>query len=188
MKRAAEIVLVTGPARSGKSEWAESLAAGSDRVAYIATARRDPADADWEARLRAHAARRPPTWDVREVPVDLPAAIATFAAADTCLLIDSLGTWTANLLDWETGPWQEATDELLCRLQERSQGPSILVAEETGWGVVPAYPAGRHFRDRLGGLIRQVAACAHRTYLVAGGHALDLSRLGTQLPPKLEKL
>jgi adenosylcobinamide kinase/adenosylcobinamide-phosphate guanylyltransferase len=25
----------------------------------------------------------------------------------------------------------------------------ILVAEETGWGVVPAYPLGRTFRDRL---------------------------------------
>ncbi len=183
---AAGIILVVGPARSGKSEWAESLAASGSgcQVTYIATARRDPNDPDWEARLAAHAARRPAAWIVREVPVALPAAIAT--GTDT-VLVDSLGTWTANLLDWDAPSWEAATRNLLAGLRARPQGRIIFVGEETGWGVVPAYPAGRLFRDRLGDLLRQVGSRADRTYLVVGGHALDLSKLGIPLPAKLEK-
>ena len=55
-----------------------------------------------------------------------------------------------------------------------------LVAEETGWGVVPSYPTGRLFRDRLGTLTRQIGAIAHATYLVTAGYALNLTDLGTR--------
>lgn len=185
------VILVTGPARSGKSEWAEALAAGSSLpVTYIATASRDPDDPEWEARLQAHAARRPPAWRTQEVPIALPAAIAARGdrSAASCLLIDSLGTWTANLLAWDEPRWQAAVTALQQSLRQQSSASlAILVAEETGWSVVPAHPAGRQFRDRLGSLTRQVAACANRTYLVAGGHALDLTKLGVLLPQKLEK-
>ncbi|NJL69467.1 MAG: bifunctional adenosylcobinamide kinase/adenosylcobinamide-phosphate guanylyltransferase, partial [Microcoleus sp. SM1_3_4] len=36
---------------------------------------------------------------------------------------------------------------------------------------VPAYPAGRLFRDRLGNLIRQISAIADTVYLATGGYA-----------------
>jgi adenosylcobinamide kinase/adenosylcobinamide-phosphate guanylyltransferase len=58
----------------------------------------------------------------------------------------------------------------------------IFVAEETGWGVVPAYPIGRKFRDRLGSLVRKLGTICHPVYLVTGGHALNLSILGVPLP------
>lgn len=187
------VILITGPARSGKSEWAEALAAASGLpVTYIATACRDPSDPDWEARLLAHAARRPSAWQTQEVPIALPEAVCPNSdrPGAGCLLVDSLGTWTANLLDREEPHWQECVDTLLQNLQKRQQQPealTILVAEETGWSVVPAYPAGRKFRDRLGKLTRQIAAYADCTFLIAGGHALNLSRLGVPLPRKLEK-
>ena len=57
----------------------------------------------------------------------------------------------------------------------------ILVGEETGWGVVPAYPLGRLFRERLGYLSRQVGNLADTTYLVTGGHVINLSVLGEPL-------
>jgi adenosyl cobinamide kinase/adenosyl cobinamide phosphate guanylyltransferase len=66
------IVLVTGPARSGKSEWAEALAAQSKKsVIYIATSTIDPQDQDWQARIEQHRQRRPADWRLWEVPVDL---------------------------------------------------------------------------------------------------------------------
>jgi len=181
------VALITGQARSGKSEWAEALAIASGLpVTYLATSRRDPSDRDWEARLAAHAARRPPAWHLAEVPIALPEAIARVTPG--CWLIDSLGTWTANLLEWEESRWQEAVAALLRALQQPPPGLLIiLVAEETGWGVVPAYPSGRIFRDRLGDLTRRASAYADRAYLVAGGRALDLTKLGIPLPPKLEK-
>lgn len=176
------LILVTGPARSGKSEWAEMLARNSGkRVVYVATSRTDPTDGEWCDRIRLHRSRRPSDWTTWEVPVELAAAIASASAPDTCILVDSLGTWLANLLEWDEPGWENAVEELLEALS-RGTGEVILVAEEVGWGLVPAYPSGRVFRDRLGGLVRRAGARADSVYLVAGGHVLDLTQLGTPLP------
>ena len=173
----APFILVTGPARSGKSEWAEHLALRSGRaVTYVATSQVDPTDTEWQARIQQHRQRRPATWALQEVPLDLSAAIAAGTSAD-CLLIDSLGTWLANHLDQPDATWEKTCQDLL---ESLTQTPSqvILVAEETGWGVVPAYPIGRQFRDRLGHLTRRLGGMATSVYLVTGGFALDLRTLG----------
>lgn len=176
------IILVTGPARSGKSEWAESLATESSKsVIYLATARIDTSDREWVRRIEQHKSRRPQSWQTREVPHrDLMEAIAT-APVSSCLLIDSLGTWVANLLEQEDSMWQESLQSLLSILQQVQTQDVILVAEETGWGVVPAYPTGRIFRDRLGNLVRRISSISQAVYLVTGGYALNLTSLGTPL-------
>jgi adenosylcobinamide kinase/adenosylcobinamide-phosphate guanylyltransferase len=172
------IILVTGPTRSGKSEWAEVLAAKSGKpVTYIATSTMDPGDKDWQARVAQHRHRRPDTWQVREVPVELAEAIVSFTGQH-CLLIDSLGTWLTNLLDQNEDTWHQTVTSLVFSLQQTSS-TVILVSEETGWGVVPAYPVGRQFRDRLGSLTRRVGAIADAAYLVVAGYAIDLKPFGT---------
>ncbi|MFQ4136621.1 bifunctional adenosylcobinamide kinase/adenosylcobinamide-phosphate guanylyltransferase [Nodosilinea sp. PGN35] len=174
------ITLVTGPARSGKSEWAEALATHSGRsVVYIATSTIDPADLDWQQRVALHRDRRPSHWQLQEVPIALPKAIHT-ATAEDCLLIDSLGTWLANLLDQDDATWQTTVDALVEGLRQ-TPATVILVSEETGWGVVPAYPVGRLFRDRLGSLTRQVGTVAGAVYLVVAGYAVDVKALGQQV-------
>lgn len=176
-----EIILVTGPARSGKSEWAEYLAdQKSQEVIYIATSQEDPNDLEWQARLEKHRLRRPSHWQTQAVPVDLSSAIAT-SLPFNCLLIDSLGTWVANLLSQNDEQWQLTQQDLLINLQN-CVNTIVFVAEETGWGVVPAYPIGRQFRDRLGNLTRSIGAIADKVYLVTGGYVLDLSQLGKPLP------
>ena len=175
------IILVTGPARSGKSEWAETLATQSGKsVIYVATAQVDPADSEWLLRIEQHRCRRPTNWVTLE-SYQLAEIIQT-TPAQSCLLIDSLGTWVASLLEQDNTNWQATVQNLLLSLKQFA-GDVILVAEETGWGVVPAYPIGRTFRDRLGSLIRRVGAIAEPVYLVTGGQVLDLSALGFPLPP-----
>jgi adenosylcobinamide kinase/adenosylcobinamide-phosphate guanylyltransferase len=177
----ARLTLVTGPARSGKSEWAESLAIASGKlVVYAATAQIELSDLEWQARIDRHQNRRPASWKLLEVPIDLPLAIRE-AIASECLLVDSLGTWVANLLAVDDNSWENIVRDLLESLLQTS-AEVILVAEETGWGVVPAYQSGRSFRDRLGNLVRQVGAIANPVYLVTGGHVLNLSQLGSPLP------
>ena len=175
-----QLILVTGAARCGKSEWAETLATKSNKaVTYIATATIDPTDAEWQERIVRHQQRRPVTWETRAAVEDLAMTINQAQASD-CLLVDSLGTWVANLLDRSAAQWDNLTQELLGELPT-SLATIILVAEETGWGVIPAYPSGRLFRDRLGMLTRQIGSISSTVYLVTGGHVLNLSQLGTKL-------
>ena len=179
------VILVTGPARSGKSEWAETLAMQAGKsVIYVATAQVDPADSEWLFRIEQHRCRRPREWVTLEVPdLTLVETIKT-APPSTCLLVDSLGTWVANLLEQDDTSWEGTVQNLLLSL-EQVAGEVILVAEETGWGVVPAYLSGRTFRDRLGSLVRRLGAIAALVYLVTGGHVLNLSALGTPLAGEL---
>ncbi|MEM6436492.1 MAG: bifunctional adenosylcobinamide kinase/adenosylcobinamide-phosphate guanylyltransferase [Cyanobacteria bacterium P01_D01_bin.115] len=174
-------ILVSGPTKSGKSEWAEQLALQSAQpVIYVATARQQTDDDDWQARIASHRQRRSAQWQTLEVPVDLALALSR-AEATECWLVDSLGTWVANGLEAAHDDWQPQVDGLLQAIAH-FRGTLILVAEETGWGVVPAYPLGRTFRDRLGTLTRQVGGVADVTYLVVAGFAVDLGQLGVPVP------
>lgn len=175
-----QLILVTGPARSGKSEWAESLAIATGQpIVYIATSINDPTDLEWQARIAAHQIRRPIDWETWEIPDELPASL-TQISPNTTALVDSLGTWVANILETSNAEWLQIVQNLITILNT-SPCRVILVAEEVGWGIVPAYPLGRCFRDRLGRLVREIGAIADQVYLVTGGHALDLRQLGTPI-------
>ncbi|MGD1807064.1 bifunctional adenosylcobinamide kinase/adenosylcobinamide-phosphate guanylyltransferase [Dapis sp. BLCC M126] len=176
-----KLILVTGPARSGKSEWAESLAINSGKkVIYIATSQVDANDLEWQTRIERHKNRRSSDWITLEIPVKLSETLAAYSDEDFCILVDSLGTWLANILEQDEEVWNETLEALIESLFKAS-GHVILVAEETGWGVVPSFPIGRLFRDRLGNLIRRVGVISDSVYLVTGGHVLDLSALGVPL-------
>ncbi|OLF16955.1 bifunctional adenosylcobinamide kinase/adenosylcobinamide-phosphate guanylyltransferase [Actinophytocola xanthii] len=168
--------LVLGGARSGKSAHAEGLLP-ADRATYVATARTDPADAEWQARIDAHAARRPPGWRTVELaaPAELPELLAAAGSADPPILVDDLATWLTTLLD-DTGAWQGAPRDPVraeyARLVDAAascRAELVLVSAEVGLGVVPATPAGRLFRDELGTLNADLATrCSAVVLLVAG--------------------
>ncbi len=176
-----KVILVTGPARSGKSEWAETLASQSGKkVVYIATALLSPDDKQWQQRIIEHRNRRPQSWITLEVPFELSASLAD-VKPNSIVLVDSLGTWVANFIEKDDISWLNTVEEFLETVQLVAAS-MIFVAEETGWGVVPAYPIGQTFRDRLGSLTRKLGQISHTAYLVTGGHVLNLSVLGTRLP------
>jgi adenosylcobinamide kinase/adenosylcobinamide-phosphate guanylyltransferase len=177
------LVLITGAVKSGKSAWAETLAQRScQSITYIATAQVRTDDPEWQQRIQAHQARRPATWHTQEVPLLLPQALEEYRhQPNQLLLIDSLGTWTANLIEESDSAWQASSAHLLQALQCHPAS-IILVAEETGWGVVPPYPSGRRFRDRLGLLSQQIGAIADQVFLVVAGYALPLSQIAEKLP------
>jgi adenosylcobinamide kinase/adenosylcobinamide-phosphate guanylyltransferase len=113
-------IIVTGGARSGKSTYAERLAAElaeprGGRVTYLATSQTH--DAEMAARVAAHRAARPAAWTTVECPLEVPAAIrersgggAGAAAARAggaasggpsgppVFLLDCVTFWVTNLL------------------------------------------------------------------------------------------
>ena len=159
--------LVLGGTRSGKSEYAESLLAGRPSVRYVATARPDPEDTDFAARIAGHTERRPATWST--VETDLVEALATPGPA----LVDDLGGWLADHLDWEAprgtldiSPLVAATAAFDDRL--------VVVSSEVGLGVLPATASGRLFADELGILNQQIAAVCDEVVLVVAGTVLHV--------------
>ena len=91
------VTLVLGGARSGKSAHAERLVedAGAGGI-YLATA--EAGDDEMAQRIRAHRARRGPSWVTVEEPLELAAALARHAAAGRPVLVDCLTLWLSNLM------------------------------------------------------------------------------------------
>ena len=169
MVEAAVIALVLGGARSGKSRYAEVLLQEwSDPWVYIATA--EAHDAEMAERIAAHRARRDARWTTLDAPRELPDALAKAPAAP--VLVDCLTLWLSNLILAER-PLEPEADLLETALRQRG-APTVIVSNEVGWGVVPATPLGRRFRDAQGLLNQRIAALAGRVELVAAGLPLRL--------------
>ncbi|MCP9916101.1 bifunctional adenosylcobinamide kinase/adenosylcobinamide-phosphate guanylyltransferase [Cyanobium sp. ATX 6F1] len=177
----AELTLITGPSRGAKSRWAEHLAQQQDStVLYLATGPELPGDEEWQLRLGLHRSRRSAAWVTHEVGADLPEFLL-MAPKRHLLLIDSLGSWLAHHLDLGHGEWELRQEALLSAVGSCA-APMLLVAEECGWGVVPATAVGGRFRDRLGRLEQLLMDRAGAAWLVLHGRAIDLLACSVPVP------
>lgn len=174
--------VVTGGVRSGKSQFAEELAAGYERVLYVATGK--AWDGEMEQRIVLHQQRRPEHWGLLEVAEQLadPLAVAEQSEWD-CLLVDDLSTWVSQVLmslpetEWRSAATREQLLQEAARLAEmleRSAGHAVVVTSETGLGGVAMSPLGRAFQDLLGEVNQIVAKRADQMYLVVSGRPLRL--------------
>jgi adenosyl cobinamide kinase/adenosyl cobinamide phosphate guanylyltransferase len=169
-------VLVLGGIRSGKSEFAEELLADAAAVRYVATGWRGFGDAEWEARIDAHQARRPLAWHTTEIGADPRSLAEVIARADRheSLLVDDLGGWVGTVIEVTAADaWSQLTANLCAAITECS-ARLVLVSPEVGLSVVPATAAGRDFADSLGGLNRAVASVCDVVTLVIAGNAVPV--------------
>ena len=152
-------------------------------------------DAEWERRVAAHRARRPHWWRTAE-SLDIAGLLRTETGA---LLVDGIGTWLAAVLD-QAGMWADevqpsaavsagssadesrpdpatvveaAIDELVAAWRQTS-ALVVAVTDQVGSGLVPAYPAGRVFRDQLGWLNQRLAAESELNLQVTAGRVTTL--------------
>lgn len=169
------LTLILGGARSGKSSYAERLAAAAgQQVLYIATA--EIGDEEMAQRIAAHRLARPAAWQTLEAPRSVGAALAEVKEPPDVLLLDCLTLLTSNiLLALETEPQTvieaavQAELEALLSAQVRLNVPLVVVSNEVGLGLVPPYPLGRIYRDVLGRANQYLAAKANRViFMVAG--------------------
>jgi adenosylcobinamide kinase / adenosylcobinamide-phosphate guanylyltransferase len=166
------LTLILGGARSGKSTFAQRQAERlGGRVLYVATA--EPGDDEMAARIAAHRAERPAAWTTLEAPRQVGAAIRQAAPADV-VVVDCLTLLANNVIVPSPEPAQ-AEAALLAEIADllaayrASAAEWLVVSNEVGLGLVPAYPLGRVYRDALGRANQLVASAADHVLLMVAG-------------------
>lgn len=191
-----KLVLLLGGARSGKSTYAEKLAAeiGGDDVLYVATA--EVKDEEMAERARKHRASRPASWRTLEAPRGIGAALPSAAEGARAVIVDCITVLTANVLVAATGDYEDAFDEpqdtynpaieaalleeieALAAAARALPATTIVVSNEVGMGVVPPYELGRAYRDLLGRANQTLARHADEVYLLVAGIPMAIKGSG----------
>jgi len=161
----AVLTLVLGGARSGKSRYAEWLIETYPSPwIYVATA--EAKDKEMAERIAAHKERRGPDWHTVEAPHALVEAL-TAAPAGSAVLVDCLTLWLSNLMEQDADI--EAQTAALKEMLSNRTGPTVLVSNEVGLGIVPDNALARRFRDLQGTLNQALAAQAARVVMMIAG-------------------
>jgi adenosylcobinamide kinase/adenosylcobinamide-phosphate guanylyltransferase len=179
-----ELTLILGGARSGKSTAAEKMAqeSGGDGVLYIATAQ--AWDDEMRVRIHNHRQKRPATWRTIEAPQHVADALQGVTLPPVVLL-DCVTLLTSNVLLAlpEDATQAQANEAIMAEIdallavQRASSSSWILVSNEVGMGIVPAYRLGRLYRDALGMANQHLARAATRVILMVAGLPWELKRL-----------
>ena len=165
---AKQIILVTGGARSGKSNYAEVRAAElGDRRLYVATA--EAKDEEMAQRIAEHKKRRGNDWTTVEEPMELSAVLRTQLGRTDCALVDCLTIWLSNLLLHRNTEFASEKLEELVETLPRLDFHVVLVTNEVGWGIVPDNVLARQFRDLAGWANQRIAAAASEVVLTVAG-------------------
>lgn len=186
------IVMVTGGARSGKSSFAERWCMKhADRAYYIATAQ--AFDTEMEQRIALHRQDRETagySWKTIEEPLRLCDLLLELQGNEStggqdstgqapAVLVDCLTLWLSNVL-LDAGDQADAEAKTMLEIERlleavsSYQGTLVIVTNEVGSGIVPAYPLGRQYRDLAGIMNRRLAAIADQVFLVTAGIPVEL--------------
>ncbi len=165
------VTLVLGGVRSGKSHYAQQLGEQASRVVFVATAKTGDDD-EMRLKVERHRSSRPSDWQTVEEPLQLAETINRYGPSCDLMLIDCLTFFASNLLDAQED--EQTAIEALCTVLKSPPCSIVLVSNEVGSGVVPAYPSGRRFRDLLGEMNQSVARVASNVLLLVAGLPLVL--------------
>lgn len=176
----AEIFLVTGGCRSGKSSYAENLTleTGNKRL-YIATA--PILDEEMKERVLSHQRNRAGKgWDTVEEEIHLAEVFTKYSHYDA-FLVDCLTLWINNLMyHCEKNNLQIDEDyisnqvSIILNIINKIDGRVVFVTNEVGMGVVPENKLARLFRDLSGKCSQIIANSADQVTLMTCGIPLNL--------------
>jgi len=174
-----KLTLILGGARSGKSTFAEKMAAeDGGKVVYIATA--EAKDDEMVTRIKKHQAERPLSWQTLEIPTHISDHLAQKPIIADVVLLDCLTLLVTNVL-MAVNPDLDKLDEVgsetavsaeisaLITTIQQSNAHWLIVSNEVGLGLVPPYPIGRIYRDTLGRANQKLAQAADHVYFLVAG-------------------
>jgi adenosylcobinamide kinase/adenosylcobinamide-phosphate guanylyltransferase len=167
----ANITLITGGARSGKSTQALEVAAKFPRKAFVATG--EGRDQEMAERIEFHRTTRPPDFQTIEEPIEIALALEKLANSADAVVLDCLTLWISNLMH------SGATDARILSETDRvanvlraASFASVIVTDEVGSGIVPEHPMSRRFRDLLGWTNQKIATIADEVLLMVAGYPI----------------
>jgi adenosylcobinamide kinase/adenosylcobinamide-phosphate guanylyltransferase len=176
----AQLTLVLGGVRSGKSRFAEQIAAAHPPVTYVATAQAGDAEmAERIARHRRLREQRTPDWQTVEEAWAVPRAVAVHGTAG-CVLVECLTLWLTNLVVGLPGHPERDDAAVLAEVgalvaaAQSAAGRVVIVSHETGCGILPANAMARRFGDLLGEANQRLAAAATEVYVSVAGIPLRI--------------
>jgi adenosylcobinamide kinase / adenosylcobinamide-phosphate guanylyltransferase len=173
-----KLTFILGGARSGKSSHAQRLASKAGKtVTFIATAQ--ALDEDMAARIKKHQQDRPQQWITREIQKDIAQSLKLDPIKTDVILFDCITLLTNNLFmqyvtedrvdeDQALRAMQKEIDALISHLREHKQD-WIVISNEVGLGIVPAYQMGRAYRDILGWANQRLAREADEVFWMVAG-------------------
>ena len=176
-----KLIFVTGGARSGKSSFAEEqVKIFDEKTAYIATA--IAFDDGMKDRIKKHQAQRPAKWQTIEAYHDFekvkndPAFIEAQVILFDCLTVMVTNNMLDQQVDYDicsmetVGQIEELIKiEVETLLDVCKDKTLVMVTNEVGMGLVPAYKLGSYFRDIAGRMNQLVASRADEVYLCVSG-------------------
>jgi adenosylcobinamide kinase/adenosylcobinamide-phosphate guanylyltransferase len=173
------MTFILGGARSGKSRFAQELAAKlGKRVLFVATG--EPLDEEMNARIETHKRSRPSTWKTLETPTDVAKAMRGKIGDADVVIVDCLTLLVSNLMGTEDIDAETLEKKVTAELKElvafmrTTEAHFIIVSNEVGLGLVSPYPAGRVYRDALGIANQMLAKNADEVYFMVAGIAIPL--------------
>jgi adenosylcobinamide kinase/adenosylcobinamide-phosphate guanylyltransferase len=176
----ANIILITGGAGCGKSEFAESLAKScNEPIFFVATMSHTAGDPEQLERILEHQGRRPKHWLTFEILVDLENLVNALPQGPGTCLIDCLSLYVSNMLltQSEQKAWtgeielavKNKIDLLVQGMEKRPDINFIVVTNEVGMGIVPDNRLARRYRYLLASANRQMASAADQVWLLIVG-------------------
>tara|TARA_Y100001970_G_scaffold113480_1_gene141502 strand:- start:1025 stop:1579 length:555 start_codon:yes stop_codon:yes gene_type:complete len=171
-----KLIFVTGGARSGKSSFAENWAMEfGNKTLFIATAERS--DEEMVDRINKHRESRPDDWETIEAPLNISKHLKSHHKNFDTIILDCITLLSSNaILKLPENPTQNDSDEAilyqiddLLKAYSKSSSTWLVVSNEVGLGIVPAYKLGRLFRDSLGRANQKIAKAADEVILMVSG-------------------
>ena len=168
-----KLIFVTGGARSGKSNYALSIAKKHKRVAFIATCQ--PLDQEMAKRIKLHRQSRPENWQTFEEPQKVALMLNKMDGNFDCVLIDCFTLLVSNLLlaKFTESKIFGEIQSILTNIKKK-KATTIIVSNEVGLGLVPNTRLGRDFRDIAGKVNQLVAEKANEVFFTVSGIPLKI--------------
>lgn len=177
-----KLILVTGGARSGKSNLAEGLCRDrKNSTAYIATS--TPFDEEMKDRVRKHKESRPINWKTYEIFKDIYSIISDLGENHQTVILDCVTLLVNNLMfeyeiDFEkctpkeTNGMEKYIKQQVEKLIEEIKKTDlyfVIVTNELGMSLVPDNKLCRVYSDIVGRINQYIAKCADEVYFVVSG-------------------